>query len=87
MNQKYKLVRTISVYNLKTDKFVREYLIAEISGKKLFDLIKGKEDDPLLFDSYKLDEKAIDELNNLLENKISFEPDLFAYFLETYSTE
>ncbi len=87
MNHDYRLIRTITLYSIATDEFIREYNLNEISDEFLLTIVAGKEDDPLLFDPYPLDEKAIDKLNNLLENKISFEPDLFAYFLETYSTE
>ncbi len=87
MNHEYKLIRAVTIYSNSTEKFIREYILEEISDEFLLTIVAGKEDDPLLFDPYPLDEKAIDELNNLLENKISFEPDLFAYFLETYSAK
>ena len=76
--------RTINIYSKDGDDPLEEINIDNIPFEKLREIIPPKEDDPLLYDGYSLEEKQIALINYYLQNKIVPDFEKYNYILECY---
>jgi hypothetical protein len=82
MSKLIRIERSIAKYNIADEDIVSEDNIDEISLDKLLLIVTPKEEDPLLYDGYVLNEKQLLEINNQINNRLVFDFDTFYYVLE-----
>ncbi len=82
MSKLVRIERSIAKYNIADEDIVSDENIDEISLDKLLLIVTPKEDDPLLYDGYVLNEKQLLEINSNLNNKLTFDFNTFYYVLE-----
>ena len=76
--------RTINTYVKKNNDLVTKINIDKIPFAQIKSLVSPKEDDPLLYEGYVLEEKKVEQLNSYLEKKIRPDFGLYFYVLECY---
>ncbi len=76
-----KVERTINVYNNLQDEPVEEINIDNIPFEIIKEIVTPKDDDPLMYDGYKLSETEIEKFNNYLTEKIQPHFNKSSYFL------
>ena len=80
--QLLRIERTIAKYKNSDEHIVDEFNIDIIPLNNLLEIVTPKEDDPLLYDGYVLSEFQFEQINSLLEVKITPDFRLFYYVLE-----
>ena len=73
--------RSVNIYRNKDDEVVEEIVI-DIPLATLKEIVTAKEDDPELYEGYVLEEQQLEKINQLLENKIPPDFNLYYYVLE-----
>jgi len=92
MSKLIRVERTIAKYNIDDEDIISEENIDSVSLGVLLSIVSAKDDDPLLYDGYILNKNQLSEINNYLNNKLTFDFDLYYYVLECagiydYTTE
>ena len=82
MSKLIRVERSIAKYNIAYKDIISDENIDEISLNILLSIVTPNEDDPLLYDGYVLNEKQLLEINNHLNNKLTFDFNSFYYVLE-----
>lgn len=73
--------RTINIYTKDGDEPLQEVPVDNIPFEKLKGVVPPKEDDPLLYDGYELNEEQLNELNKFIEDKIRPDFTHYSYIL------
>lgn len=81
-----KIKRILTVYNNSDDSLADELDISFISFDNIKTLFVLKENDPLMYDSYEIDEVKAIEIGKILPFQI-FDFSQYSYFIEVYSVE
>jgi hypothetical protein len=92
MSKLIRVERTIAKYNIDDEEIISEENIDSVSLDVLLSIVTAKVDDPLLYDGYILNENQLSEINNYLNNKLTFNFEMYYYVLEctgiyVYTTE
>lgn len=81
-NKLVRVERSVNVYYKSSKEPSGEINIDIIPFDKLINFVTPKEDDPLLYDGYQLDEKQLNEINKFIDNKIVVDFKKYYYYLE-----
>ncbi|HLA59820.1 MAG TPA: hypothetical protein VK622_13695 [Puia sp.] len=82
MSKLIRVERSIATYNIIDEDIISDDNIDEIPLNKLLTIVTPKDDDPLLYDGYVLNENQLLEINSHLNNKLVFDFNAFYYVLE-----
>ena len=73
--------RSINIYSKDGDELLEEISVDNIPFERLKEIVPPKEDDPLLYDGYSLEENQVKDINLYLEKQIVPNFKLFNYIL------
>lgn len=75
-----RIERTLNIYT-KANELIQEISI-DIPFDTIIDIVSPKDDDPLLYDGYILDEEQLSQFNKVLKQKIEIDSNRYFYVLE-----
>ncbi len=81
-----KIKRILTVYNNGDDSLADEFDISFIPFDDIKILFALKENDPLMYDPYEIDEAKAIEIGRILPSQ-TFDFSRYSYFIEVYSVE